>query len=94
MQGTVGINYATLLYMPYYVYILECADTSLYTGSTNDLDKRVKAHNESKTGARYTKARRPVVLRYAEEYPSVGEALSREAEIKQMSRKEKLALLQ
>lgn len=93
MQGTVWINYVTLLYMPYFVYILECADKSLYTGFTNDLTKRVKAHNESKTGARYTKARRPVVLKYAEEYKTAGEALSREAEIKQMTREEKLKLL-
>ena len=77
----------------YYVYILRCADKTLYTGSTNDLDKRLAAHNTSKSGARYTKARRPVKLIYAEEYRTQGEALSREAEIKQMKRAEKLALI-
>lgn len=79
--------------MPYYVYILECADKSLYTGSTNDLQKRLKAHNESKTGARYTKSRRPVKLVYAEEYRTKPQALSREAEIKQLTREQKLLLL-
>lgn len=52
----------------YFVYILECADKSLYVGCTNDLDKRIKQHNESKWGAHYTKTRRPVILRYSESF--------------------------
>ncbi len=79
--------------MPYFVYILECADTSLYVGSTNDLQKRLKEHNGSKNGAHYTKIRRPVVLRYSEECATYGESRSREAEIKRMKRKEKLDLI-
>lgn len=79
--------------MLYFVYILECADTSLYVGSTNDLQKRLKEHNGSKNGAHYTKTRRPVVLRYSEELTTYGESRSREAEIKRMKRKEKLDLI-
>ena len=59
-----------------YVYILRCADGSLYTGWTNDLEKRVKTHNAGK-GAKYTKTRLPVELVYYEEYEEKGEALSR-----------------
>lgn len=80
--------------MSYFVYILECADKSLYTGCTNNLDRRVKEHNESKRGARYTKNRRPVVLKYSEEFATISEARKREAEIKRMDRKEKIQLLQ
>lgn len=75
-----------------YVYILKCKDNTLYTGYTNDLDKRIKAHNDGK-GAKYTKARRPVKLMYFEEYSSKGEALSREASIKKLTRTEKLSLI-
>ena len=78
--------------MRYFVYILKCADGSLYTGSTNELDKRLRQHNELKSGAHYTKIRRPVELRYFEECASLKEARSREAEIKRMSKKKKLAL--
>lgn len=77
----------------YYVYILECADKTLYTGYTTDLDKRVKNHNESKVGAKYTKARRPVVLKYSEKFSTLSEALKREFEIKALTRKEKLDLI-
>lgn len=77
----------------YYIYILKCADGSLYTGSTNDVTKRLHVHNHTKGGARYTKARRPVGLVYQEEYTTKGEALTREAEIKSLSREEKLILL-
>jgi putative endonuclease len=80
--------------MAYFVYILECADHTLYVGSTNDLKKRLHAHNELKSGARYTKARRPVILKYSESFRSRGRALSREAEIKRMTRVRKLDLLQ
>jgi putative endonuclease len=79
--------------MIYYVYILECADKTLYTGYTNDLDKRLKNHNESKTGAKYTKVRRPVVLEYSEKFSTLSEALKREIEIKNLTRKGKLELI-
>lgn len=74
-----------------YVYIVECSDGTLYTGWTNNLEKRVKDHNEGK-GAKYTKARRPVTLVYYEEFESKEEAMKREYAIKQMSRSEKLKL--
>jgi len=77
----------------YYVYILECADKTLYTGYTTDLDKRIKNHNESKVGAKYTKARRPVALKYSEKLATLSEALKREIEIKNLTRKEKLKLI-
>lgn len=75
-----------------YTYLLECADKSLYCGWTNDLDKRVKAHNDGK-GAKYTKPRRPVALVYFEEFATKEEAMSREAAIKRLSRKEKERLV-
>lgn len=76
----------------YSVYILECADTTLYIGCTNDIDRRLRAHNHQKRGARYTRARRPVVLRYVERVGTKGEAQSREAALKRLSRAEKLTL--
>lgn len=75
-----------------YTYILECADNSLYTGWTNNLEKRVKTHNEGK-GAKYTKARLPVKLAYYETFQTKQEAMQREYEIKQLSRKKKLELI-
>jgi putative endonuclease len=79
--------------MLYFVYILECADGTYYTGSTNDIEKRVITHNTSKTGAKYTKSRRPVKLVYQEGLENRGKALSRENEIKQLTRKEKVQLI-
>ncbi len=76
-----------------YTYIVQCKDGSLYTGWTNDLSKRIKAHNEGK-GAKYTKARRPVKLLYYEKFASKEEAMKREYEIKHMSRKEKEIVIQ
>nr|WP_296265793.1 GIY-YIG nuclease family protein [uncultured Merdimonas sp.] len=75
-----------------YTYIVQCKDGSLYTGWTNNLEKRIKAHNEGK-GAKYTKARRPVKLMYYEEFSSKEEAMRREYEIKHMSRKEKETII-
>lgn len=80
--------------MKHYVYILECADQTLYVGSTSDLERRLKEHNTSKHGAHYTKIRRPVVLRYSETVESLGEARSREAALKRLRRQEKLLLIQ
>lgn len=78
----------------FYVYILQCADTSLYVGSTNDLDRRLHQHNNLKSGAHYTKIRRPVELAYAEVYATYSDARAREGELKRLSRKEKITLLQ
>ena len=71
-----------------YTYIVKCSDGSLYTGWTNNLEKRIKDHNAGR-GAKYTKARRPVVLVYKEEFPTKQEAMKREWEIKRLSRKGK-----
>lgn len=76
-----------------YTYIVECRDGTLYTGWTTDLEKRIKAHNAGK-GAKYTKNRAPVRLVYYEEYETKQEALKREYAIKQLTKKEKLALIQ
>ncbi|NLJ98032.1 MAG: GIY-YIG nuclease family protein [Tissierellia bacterium] len=76
-----------------YVYILECADKSLYTGWTVDLDNRLKAHNNGKA-SKYTRGRLPVKLVYFETYDNKIDAQKREWEIKQLSRKEKLNLLE
>ena len=75
-----------------YTYILRCADNSLYTGWTNNLDRRVSAHNAGK-GAKYTKARLPVQLVYFESFKTKEEAMSREYFIKKMSKKEKEKLI-
>jgi putative endonuclease len=79
--------------MRYFTYILECADDSLYVGCTNNLEKRLKEHNESKSGAHYTKIRRPIRLKYKEEFGTLKEARSREAEIKSWPRAKKLDLI-
>ena len=75
-----------------YTYILECKDGSLYTGWTNDLTRRVKAHNEGR-GAKYTRSHRPVHLVYFESFATNEEALAREAAIKKLTRAAKLALI-
>lgn len=75
----------------YYVYIVECKDGTLYTGWTNDIDKRIGDHNAGK-GAKYTRTRTPVKLRYFEEYTNQHDAMRREYEIKQLPRLEKLRL--
>lgn len=80
--------------MPYFVYIVQCADETLYTGSTNDIEKRMIAHNNSKNGAKYTKTRRPVLLVYTEIHDTKSLALKREAQIKKLSREKKLMLIE
>lgn len=75
-----------------YTYILTCADGTLYCGWTNDLDKRLKAHNSGQ-GAKYTKSRRPVVLSYYEVFETKSEAMKREWAIKRMRRREKMELV-
>ena len=76
-----------------YVYILRCSDNSLYTGWTNNLDKRIKTHSEGK-GAKYTKARLPVELVYFEEFDDKISAMKREYEIKKLNRGDKLKLIE
>ncbi len=76
-----------------YTYILECSDGTLYTGWTNNLEKRLKDHNDGK-GAKYTKSRRPVVLAYYEEFATKEEAMKREYAIKQMKRSEKKKMIE
>lgn len=75
-----------------YTYIVECADGSLYCGWTNDLEKRISDHNDGK-GAKYTRSRLPVKLVYFEEFDTKEEAMSREWHIKELSREEKLKLI-
>lgn len=77
----------------YYVYMLKCKNGSLYTGWTTDLQARIKAHNRG-VGAKYTRSHRPVELAYYEILENRSEALKREAQIKKMSRMEKLLLIQ
>ena len=76
-----------------YTYMVKCAEGTLYTGRTTSVEKRLKAHNEGKAGAKYTRAKRPVELVYYEGYATKEEAMSREYAIKQLTKKEKLALM-
>ena len=74
-------------------YILKCADGTLYAGSTNDLKKRLHEHNHLKSGARYTKGRRPVSAIHTEFFATMSEARKREWAIKRLTRKEKFMLI-
>ena len=76
----------------WYVYILKCADDTLYTGVTTDIERRLKEHNHEKIGAKYTRARRPVSLVYQETHLTRSEATRREAELKKFSKTEKQRL--
>ncbi|HLC48908.1 MAG TPA: GIY-YIG nuclease family protein [Candidatus Andersenbacteria bacterium] len=78
--------------MPFYVYVLRCSDDTLYTGWSVDTEKRLEQHNAGK-GAKYTRSRLPVVCIYSEEYSSKKEAMQREYEIKQLTRKQKDLLI-
>lgn len=75
-----------------YTYIVECKDGTLYTGWTNNLEKRLEAHNSGK-GAKYTKTRRPVKIVYTEMFETKEEAMSREFAIKRLSRQQKMNLI-
>lgn len=77
----------------YYLYIIKCADGSLYTGITVDLERRVGEHNSSKLGAKYTVSRRPVKLVYSRKFRNRSTASREEARIKALSRKEKLKII-
>jgi putative endonuclease len=79
--------------MTWSVYILKCADTSLYTGVTTDTKRRAKEHNSGKLGAKYTRARRPVELLYTEACEDRSDACKREAAIKKLTRQQKLTLI-
>ncbi len=79
--------------MPCFCYILECADGTLYTGWTTDLERRVGMHNSGR-GARYTRMHRPVKLIYFEPYPDRSSAMKRERAIKTMTRQQKQKLIQ
>ena len=76
----------------YYVYIVECSDKTLYTGWSADIEKRLREHNGAK-GAKYTRSRLPVKLVYCEKCDNISDVLRREAEIKKLSRGEKLELI-
>ena len=92
MQSSSGLNSAEV--KPWFIYILRCADNSLYTGITLDVDKRLDQHNGvDKNGAKYTKARRPVQLAYQEKSHSRSEACKREYAIKSLSKSEKESLI-
>ena len=78
----------------YYVYIVRCADETLYTGIATELERRIEEHNSSDKGAKYTRVRRPVTLVYNEEHPDRSTASKREYEIKKkMNRAQKLTLI-
>jgi putative endonuclease len=77
-----------------YVYILECCDKTLYTGYTGNIEKRIYEHNNTRAGARYTRGRRPVKLVYVESCSTPSDALKREAQIKKLSRAQKLLLIE
>ncbi len=76
----------------WYVYMVQCSDGTLYTGITNDLEKRITAHNSDKDGAKYTRGRRPVKLVYAEKTGSRSVAASQEHRIKRLKRDGKMRL--
>ena len=77
----------------YYIYILKCADKTLYTGITVDLNRRLTEHNDSKLGAKYTRMRRPVKLIYSKKFRNRSLASKEEVRIKNLSRKDKLELI-
>jgi len=74
--------------MTHYVYVVECSDGTVYTGYTTDVERRVEEHNDGE-GAKYTRGRTPVEVVHVEEYETRSDAMSREAEIKSLSRQEK-----
>jgi len=77
----------------YYLYILECSDQTLYAGITTDLDRRVKEHNLTSLGAKYTRGRRPVKLVYSKKFTGRSAASKEESRIKKLSRLEKLEIM-
>ncbi len=93
-QGCVGAGEKRVDDGNWWVYILECADGSLYTGIATDLLRRVQQHNGERVGGpKYTRGRRPVTLRWSDGAPNRSAALQREAAIKKLSRAEKQSLI-
>lgn len=88
-----SLNFYFKLFAMYYLYILECADKTLYTGITVDLERRVKEHNSSRLGAQYTYSRRPVKIVYTKKYRNHSLALKAEMAIKKLSRDQKIKLV-
>ena len=76
-----------------YAYLLKCSDGSLYAGWTNDPERRLKAHNNG-TASKYTRSRRPVEMVYLEDFETQSEAMKREAELKKLTREQKLKLIE
>ncbi|PKM81474.1 MAG: hypothetical protein CVU89_09495 [Firmicutes bacterium HGW-Firmicutes-14] len=76
----------------YFTYMIKCRDGRLYTGYTNDLEGRIRKHNSGR-GAKFTRGRGPVELVYSEDFPSKEEAMAREAQIKRLTRPEKLRMI-
>ncbi len=76
----------------FYVYVVKCKDNSLYTGYTNDIEKRLEKHNHG-TGAKYTRGRRPVKLFFCQSYKTKSDALKAEAKIKKLDKKEKIKMI-
>jgi len=93
LHNTTNAKHPTPIVVEWYVYILQCADRTLYTGVTTDITARVVAHNAGK-GAKYTRGRLPAVLVYQERASDRGAALKREYAIKQMRAEEKRQLFQ
>lgn len=80
--------------MPYYFYILRCADNSLYCGITTNLEKRLQEHNlNNSKGAKYTRSKRPVKLAYSKKYRDINSALKRESEVKKWAKVKKEELV-
>ena len=88
-----GERFNNVNLMPHTVYIVRCADKTLYTGCTNNLLKRLREHNSGQAGAKYTSSRRPVKLVYQQKLKSLAAGRTREAEIKRMTREEKTKLI-
>ncbi len=86
--GSSGTGSAAGSEQPWFVYIMECKDGSFYTGITNDIERRQQQHNDG-TASRYTRSRRPVILRYQEVCESRSQALIRECSLRLLTRKEK-----
>jgi putative endonuclease len=77
----------------YYLYILRCSDQTLYTGVTTNVPRRVREHNSSARGAKYTHSRRPVALAFSKKFRTRSRALKKEYQVKRLTRKKKLALI-
>ncbi|MDP3995319.1 MAG: GIY-YIG nuclease family protein [bacterium] len=92
MEEIVGKELTNSYHM-YHLYILTCADNTLYTGIAVDLEKRIKEHNSGTLGAKYTRSRRPVKLAYSRRFRNRSNAQKEEARVKALPRKEKLALV-